>query len=229
MPVPYVGNPTSGDLIPLFTWAPITGAVSYDLQVNEPDGDSSVFEDAYSSAFAFVKMTGTGVWGWRVRANFPTTSSFSLTEGPWSGMRFFTRTIHEPQGAVTDRGTSRVLMSWQPVLGMKNYRLQISARADFGRLVENVTTDNTSYAPRLTTGQAYLNGGLFYWRVAAADEDNNVDVSSQAQTLSLPKAMRVTASGTPKATAPRRDHRQHPKRGQTAGGSSGGRVSSVLA
>ena len=196
-PVPAADNPTSGDLIPLFTWAPITGAVSYDFQINEPDGDSSVFEDAYSSAFAFVKMTGTGVWGWRVRANYPTTSSFSLTEGPWSGMRYFTRTIHEPQGAVTDRGPSRVLMSWQPVLGMKNYRLQISARADFGRLVENVITDNTSYAPRLTTGQAYLNGGLFYWRVAAADEDNNVGDFSQALTLSLPKAMRVSTSGSP--------------------------------
>jgi hypothetical protein len=196
-PVPDADNPTSGDLIPLFTWAPITGAVSYDFEINEPDGDSSVFEDAYSSAFAFVKMTGTGVWGWRVRANYPTTSSFSLTEGPWSGMRYFTRTIHEPQGATTDRGPSRVLMSWQPVLGMKNYRLQISARPDFARLVENVITDNTSYAPRLTTGQAYLNGGLFYWRVAAADEDNNVGDFSQALTLSLPKAMRVSTSGSP--------------------------------
>lgn len=196
-PVPDADNPTAGDLIPLFTWAPITGAVSYDFEINEPDGDSSVFEDAYSSAFAFVKMTGTGVWGWRVRANYPTTSSFSLTEGPWSPMRNFTRTIHEPQGATTDRGPHRVLLSWQPVLGMKNYRLQISARADFARLVENVITDNTSYAPRLTTGQAYLNGGLFYWRVAAADEDNNVGDFSQALTLALPKAMRVSTSGSP--------------------------------
>jgi hypothetical protein len=196
-PVPDADNPTSGDLIPLFTWAPITGAVSYDFEINEPDGDSSVFEDAYSSAFAFVKMTGTGVWGWRVRANYPTTSSFSLTEGPWSGMRYFTRTIHEPAGATTDRGVNRVLFSWQPVLGMKNYRLQVSSRPDFARLVENVITDNTVYAPRLTTGQEYLNGGLFYWRVAAADEDRNTGDFSPALTLALPKAMRVTTSGSP--------------------------------
>jgi hypothetical protein len=196
-PVPDADNPTAGDLIPLFTWAPITGAVSYDFEINEPDGDSSVFEDAYSSAFAFVKMTGTGVWGWRVRANYPTTSSFSLTEGPWSGMRYFTRTIHEPAGATTDRGVNRVLFSWQPVLGMKNYRLQVSSRPDFARLVENVITDNTVYAPRLTTGQEYLNGGLFYWRVAAADEDRNTGDFSPALTLALPKAMRVTTSGSP--------------------------------
>ncbi|HVD09195.1 MAG TPA: hypothetical protein VNB88_00975 [Gaiellaceae bacterium] len=196
-PVPDADNPTSGDLIPLFTWAPITGAVSYDFEINEPDGDSSVFEDAYSSAFAFVKMTGTGVWGWRVRANYPTTSTYSLTEGPWSVMRYFTRTIHEPAGATTDRGVSRVLFSWQPVLGMKNYRLQVSSRPDFARLVENVITDNTVYAPRLTTGQEYLNGGLFYWRVAAADEDRNTGDFSPALTLALPKAMRVTTSGSP--------------------------------
>jgi hypothetical protein len=196
-PVPDGDNPTSGDLIPLFTWAPITGAVSYDFEINEPDGDSSVFEDAYSSAFAFVKMTGTGVWGWRVRANYPTSSSFSMTEGPWSGMRYFTRTIHEPTGATTDRGVNRVLFSWQPVLGMKNYRLQVSSRPDFARLVENVITDNTVYAPRLSTGQEYLNGGLFYWRVAAADEDRNIGDFSPALTLSLPKVMRVTTSGSP--------------------------------
>lgn len=184
-------------MIPLLTWAPITGAVSYDFEIHEPDGDSTVFEDAYSSAFAFVKMTGTGVWGWRVRANYPTSSTFSLTEGPWSGMRYFTRTIHAPAGATTDRGASRVLFSWQPVLGMKNYRLQVSARPDFARLVENVITDNTSYAPRLATGQAYLNGGNFYWRVAAVDEDNNTGAFSPALTLALPKALRVSTSGSP--------------------------------
>jgi hypothetical protein len=112
-------------------------------------------------------------------------------------MRYFTRTIHEPAGATTDRGVNRILFSWQPELGMKNYRLQVSARPDFARLVENVITDNTVYAPRLSTAQAYLSGGLFYWRVAAGDEDRNTGDFSQALTLSLPKAMRVTTSGSP--------------------------------
>ncbi len=51
-----------------------------------------------------------------------------------------------------------VLLLWNWKLGAKNYRVQISSQPDFSTPVEDVTTDNTSYAPVLTH-PAYINGG----------------------------------------------------------------------
>ena len=66
-----------------------------------------------------------------------------------------------------------MLLSWNAKPAAKNYRVQISQRADFQRNVEQVDTDNTSYAPTLLSS-AYLAGGTFWWRVAAQDEDRNI-------------------------------------------------------
>ena len=61
-------------------------------------------------------------------------------------------------------------MLWEPKPGPKSYQGQISTRPDFARLLENVATDNTSYAP-LLKHPAYAAGEPIYWRVASvADE-----------------------------------------------------------
>ena len=186
-PVPSAANPALGESIPLWTWAPLTGAVSYDVAVDEPDGDHSEFTDFRSAAFTAVKMTGTGVWGWRVRAVFPKPLSAMTQPGGWSGTRPFTRTISEPGGATTERSGVSVLLSWNVKPGAKNYRVQISQRADFQLNVEQVDTDNTNYAPQLIL-PTYLAGGTFWWRVAAQDEDRNIGDFSPAQQFALPKA-----------------------------------------
>ena len=48
-------------------------------------------------------------------------------------------------------------------LGAKNFRVQISSRQDFNTLIEDVTTDNTSYAP-LLLHYNYVNGGTLLAR-----------------------------------------------------------------
>jgi hypothetical protein len=186
-PVPSAENPASGESIPLWTWAPLTGAVSYDVAVDEPDGDHSEFTDFRSAAFTATKMTGTGVWGWRVRAEFPKPLGTQVQPGAWSATRSFTRTISEPGGAKTERSGASVLLSWNAKPAAKNYRVQISQRADFQVNVEQVDTDNTSYAPLLISSP-YLTGGTFWWRVAAQDEDRNIGDFSQAQQFTLAKA-----------------------------------------
>jgi hypothetical protein len=185
-PVPDAGNPVQGEGIPLWTWAPIMGAASYDVAVDEPDGDHNEFGDFRSAAFTFAKMTGTGNWGWRVRAQFPKSTSTLKQPGAWSATKTFTRTIGEPGGASAGVSGTSVLLSWNVKPGAKNYRVQISQRPDFGTTVEQIETDHNVYAPLLTSS-TYMAGGTFWWRVAAQDEDRNVGDFSPAQRFDLPK------------------------------------------
>lgn len=187
LPVPSPRfDPPSGDMFPLMSWAPIQGAVSYRLAVDEPDGDHSEFDDFRSAAASFVKMTGTGVAGIRVRANFPTKTG-QTTPGPWSSTVQFTRTMSEPTGAATDASGDHLLFRWDPKPGAKQYRVLVSNREDFATSIEDVHTDNTSYAPALTA-PGYLQGGTFYWRVAAVDEDRNVGDFTRAHSFTLKKS-----------------------------------------
>jgi hypothetical protein len=184
-PAPKFDTP-AGDMFPLMSWAPIQGAVSYRLAVDEPDGDHSEFDDFRSAAATFTKMTGTGVAGIRLRANFPTKTG-QTTSGPWSPTVQFTRTMSEPTGASTDASGDHLLFSWDPKPGAKQYRLLVSNREDFATSVEDVSTDNTSFAPVLTN-PGYLQGGVFFWKVAAVDEDRNVGDFTRPHSFTLKKA-----------------------------------------
>jgi hypothetical protein len=170
-PAPHFDAP-AGEMFPVISWAPVPGAVSYKIAVDEPDGEHYEYDDFRSAAAAFVKMTGTGVTGMRVRANFPTGTA-TTTPGPWSGTIYHTRTVGEPTGARTEATDDHVLLSWDPKLGTKQYRVVVASREDFSVVVEDVKTDNPSYAPQFTSG-AYLQGGTFWWKVAAVDEDLNL-------------------------------------------------------
>src|SRR5204863_8141038 len=117
------------------------------------------------------------------------------TPGPGSVASPFTRTIAEPGGLKTDSAPDHVLLSWSPELGVKQYKLQVSGRPDFASTIENVTTDNAAYAPKLSD-VAYLSGNQLYWRVAGIDPDGNVGDFSPAQPLSLLPRMKLTAKGS---------------------------------
>jgi len=105
----------------------------------------------------------------------------------------FTRTLSEPSGAKTSFSGSHVLLSWNWKLGAKDFRVQIATTPDFSTNLEDVTTDNTSYAP-LMTHPFYANGGTFYWRVAARDKNFNVGDFSQAQRIDIAQRLRVAVN-----------------------------------
>ncbi|MDQ3890779.1 MAG: hypothetical protein M3312_09575 [Actinomycetota bacterium] len=170
-PVLAAGNPKQGTAVPTWEWAPVQGAVSYDVQVAVPNGTGTsattkTFPDWPTTAFTFATMKGTGIWYWKVRANFPTTSS-TVTHGPWTASQSFVRTIPEPRNPSESVAGRSVHFEWDPQPA-RLYRVQVSALPDFSRLVEQTATDNTSFAPTLTASP-YSAGGTFYWRVAAAD------------------------------------------------------------
>ncbi len=189
-PVPSPTNPTTGDQIPTWTWAPVTGAVSYDVSVDLPDGTHKDLSGIRMPALTATTMTGTGLFRWRVRANFPKGAVGSVVSGPFSGDVTFTRTIGEPAGAHSALAKDHVVLSWEPKVGAKEYRIQVSTTPDFGAVADDIRTDNTSYAPLLTT-PAYTNGGTLYWRVAAVDADRNQGDYSPAQKIGFAKKMRV--------------------------------------
>ena len=119
-----------------------------------------------------------------------------LRHGPWSSYVPFTRTLGEPSGATTSVSGNHVLLSWNWKLGAKDFDVQISQRPDFATTIEDVTTDNTSYAP-LLQHFFYVNGGSFYWRVAARDKNFNVGDWTQPQRIDIAQRLRVAVNRTP--------------------------------
>jgi hypothetical protein len=191
-PVPSSSNPTSGDMLPVWAWSPVQGAASYDVNIYQPNGQSHSY-NVRSPLVSFIKMTGTGVWHWEVRAEFPSSGSGS-TPGPYSPMQAFTRTISQPANPRTDANTDHVLLSWDPKIGIKQYKVQVSSSPDFSQIVESVTTDNTAWAPTMTqTG--YAAGGTLYWRVAGVDEDRNQGDWAPSQVIRLLPRLKLSVIG----------------------------------
>ncbi len=192
-PVPDAGNPTAGAAIPTLSWAPVPGAVSYDVHIEEPDGDQTDFGNIPSHAVTATKMTGTGIFTFSARANFP-TSTGAVVHGPYSPLMPYARTIPEPGGLASDASAKHLVFSWNPRTGAKKYRFQISTRPDFRDVVENITTEVPVYAPLLTQHD-YVDGGVLYWRVAAIDSDDNMGDYSPVKQVGLLQTMRVRAQG----------------------------------
>jgi hypothetical protein len=197
-PVGSPSNPTHGDFIPTWSWSVVPGAVSYDISADLPDGTHKDLIGFRSPSFTPVLMYGTGIFHWRVRAEFP-HAPYGLTPGPYSTTYSFTKTIGEPTGAHSDVNPDHILLGWNTKPGVKRYRVQISGTPDFGLLVENVLTDNTSYAPLLRyLGFRTLDTSHLYWRVAAVDEGDNTGDFTQAQLITRTSRMEITIRGTAK-------------------------------
>jgi hypothetical protein len=190
-PVPSPNNATIGDFTPVWTWSNVIGASGYTFEIDGPDGSHKEWTNLRQPATSWVYIYGPGIWRWRVRAEFPKTAGY--VTGPWSSYVPFTRTLSEPSGAATSSSGNHVLLSWNWKLGVKDFRVQISQRPDFATTIEDVTTDNTSYAP-LLTHPFYVMGGSFYWRVAGRDKAFNVGDWTQAQRIDISQRLRVAVN-----------------------------------
>jgi hypothetical protein len=194
-PVLDPSNPTSGALLPTIRWSTVPGAVSYDVHLVEPDGDTTTFTNIPAPAGTFTELTGVGVATWQVRANFPTDAT-PVVHGPYSLPGTFTHTIPEPANAGEETGNRRLLFSWDPRPRADHYRVQVSTRADFMTTVESLNTQTTSYASLLTSS-VYSAGGTFYWRVAVVDTDSNTGDFTAARSFTLPPITDPGGGGAP--------------------------------
>lgn len=174
LPAPVLSGdiPLRGELPPPLMWSAVPGAISYDFQLDEADGDSNVF-NVKSAAGTFSKLTGIGTFRFRVRANFASRSG--VVASAYSPARDFTRLISPPSAPrVTREGTSRLVFGWQPAAAAASYRVEVSSTESFSRLTDSTRTNNTSWAPTLDRPDFKKKGVTLYWRVASVDEGNNV-------------------------------------------------------
>jgi hypothetical protein len=192
VPTPAPGNPTAGSTIPELRWSPVQGAVSYDLHVDQPDGTRKDFT-LRSTSFTPIEHYGTGIWRWKVRANFPTTGTQTVSGGYFSPALEFLRRMGPPSGVKAVRTSSRVLVTWNPDAAAKQYRVEIADNDSFAKPIESVTIDNTAFAPDLTR-LGYRRGGRIYWRVAVVDAGRNVGAYATGS-FSLPRAPGITTAG----------------------------------
>jgi hypothetical protein len=189
VPVPAANNATGGEMIPIMGWNPVPGAMSYDMNVLQSDGTSLNFMNLRSTQFTPTLWWGTGVWTWRVRANFP--------GGARSGYftpQSFVRRINAPQQARVNVGRNRMLFTWQSDPAAHKYRIQLSTSDSFTRIADQAQTPLTSWAPRLDKAW-YKAGGPLWWRIAVVDGGNNVGAFTTGK-VTIPKQMSVSAKGS---------------------------------
>jgi hypothetical protein len=160
------------------------------MHVEQADGTKRDFQ-LRSTAFTPVIFYGTGVWRWQVRANF--MSGSRMVSGGYSDLFPFTRRIATPTGLRTTKSGRHALLSWAPALMAKQYKVQISTTDSFSTVIEQATTDHTSWAPKMTH-PAFRSGEPLYWRVAVVDEGNNVG-GFATTALRAPKPLHMKVRG----------------------------------
>jgi hypothetical protein len=170
-PVASRDNPTRSDVIPTWSWGFVQGAKSYEVHVELPDGSERDFGDLLPTAFTPTAMRGTGVFHWRVHAEFPEARGGKTAVGPYTPSMTLTRTIRPPASARAVVGSRSLFITWQPKLGADHYRVEIGTSPDFARTVEHEDTDGTAFAPTFRGG--WERATTFYWRVQAVDASGN--------------------------------------------------------
>ena len=194
VPAAAVGdiNPAKLDGVPNWSWSAVPGATAYDVHVDYPSGATKDANGIHGTTTSWTKLDGLGVWKWKVRAEFGSSS----TVGPWLASQTFTRTFGEPTGRRTVVTKSRLIVSWDPKQGAKTYHLQVSSDPDFSSTIDDVTQDAARFAPSLTS-QGYTDGGKLLWRVAGVDAEGNQGDWSPVAKIALAKALKVAGDTAP--------------------------------
>src|SRR4029453_18711550 len=88
-------TPALGDAsLPVLRWFPVPRAGYYSLQIHEPDGSPpSTYTGFPSTAASFEKITGTGLFTWEIRADFPKLTG-GTPPAPWRARRDSTHHIN---------------------------------------------------------------------------------------------------------------------------------------
>ncbi|MBI3980052.1 MAG: hypothetical protein HY331_17910 [Chloroflexi bacterium] len=163
---PAAGQTT--DAAPLFTWRPVTGAVSYDLEIASDSQFSSIAESQSGLGLpGYVpadRAYPPGQLYWRVRARDArgTTSAWSsgraLTIGPDAPA------LVAPAAAVEIKPLeAAAILTWTATAGAQQYRVEVASQNSAAAVFETHTTGATTLA--LSFLGSYQDGGTYYWRV----------------------------------------------------------------
>lgn len=152
---------------PLFTWSPVTGAVGYEIQVDNSGSWASPATATKGTSYFVNNPQAPGTWFWRVRAN----RGNGLFTGWSDGATYVVGPLADPQpgddmSSVTPM--QDVSLDWKPVAGATTYQLQIGHDPDFNNIVDDETVAGTRFQPDRT-----YDNDQYYWRVRAIDAGGN--------------------------------------------------------
>ena len=162
-------TPTVTDMVPgveifdpLFQWAPIPGAASYEMEINTTSGfatGSKLFSaKTGATSFAPTRTLPNNTYYWRVRGLDPQGQA-----GPWNNGPTFDKTYDQtavpgpPNLTVYDSTLQAIppggnvdepVVTWSTVPGARHYELQTAC--DSGTTIYN--TANTAWTPFGSTG-----------------------------------------------------------------------------
>ena len=196
LPLPGVfsGNLPGGVGVPVLRWNPVLGAISYDVHVDWANGKTSDLTVA-STAFTPTTFYGNGIWRWKVRANFPSGTTRSVSGGYLPAQEYVRRMDRTPSVRGTKSAT-RVVVSWDPDAAASQYRVEVSRSNGFNQVLDRADTKTTSFAPNLSR-PGYAAGGTFHWRVASLDDGDNQGGWTTG-VFTLPRALTAHVSGLPR-------------------------------
>ncbi|MBK7090630.1 MAG: hypothetical protein IPH59_02735 [bacterium] len=158
-------NGATGLSLPVsLDWADLSGAINYEVQVDNNADFSSPEVDQYSTSSGYSVLSLTGLaFNWRVRAQN------NCGWGPWTTGRTFsivcvtpgTPTLATPANGATNL-TQPITLDWDDVVTSTSYQIQIDNNSDFSSVTLDQSVAASAYA---VTGLA--DGATFYWRVRA--------------------------------------------------------------
>jgi hypothetical protein len=151
---------------PLFSWAPIPGAASYQLEINPTSGfatGSKVFSaNTSATSFAPTQTLPNNTYYWRVRGVDPQGQA-----GPWNNGPQFDKTYDQtavpgpPNLQVFDSQLNHIVagahvnepvVTWDTVPGARSY--EVVTVCGSGPTTTTYQTANTAWTPFDTTGNA---------------------------------------------------------------------------
>jgi hypothetical protein len=162
---PAVTDMVAGQEIfdPLFSWAPIPGAASYQVEVNIASGfapgSRMLLADTYATSFAPTRTMPNNTYYWRIRG-----VDAQGQAGPWNNGPIFDKTYDQtvPQGPqdlhVEDTTGLRIVPSaavnepvvrWNTVPGARHYEVDLSCSGSGSGHYETANTAWTPFAQLL--------------------------------------------------------------------------------
>lgn len=192
-PVPSPVSPSSGSALntdnPVFTWTAVADPsppVTYDFQMDNSSDFSSpevqkmrVATNSYT--LSAVEFLASGTYYWRVRArdNASPLNVSAWSSPPWNVVNLQSvQSFHPPldlhPGQDSIIPTATPVFSWSAVKGFGfsvTYDFQVSENSSFSSPIISKTGLATSYYA-LSQSEALRDGGYYYWRVRA--RDNNI-------------------------------------------------------
>lgn len=175
--------------VPEFKWAPVSGAISYRLQVSKDIAYTTKVVDivTYNTSYTPVTIGSTwtdGTYYWQVRVETPTpVSAYSDT---WTFTKEWATfdnlpTLTSPDDNATLDFYDSPIFSWTPVTGASKYILQVSTSPSSWTVLSfTETTIYTTHQP-----EARLNNGTYYWRVIPVDPGLHNGTPSEVRSFTI--------------------------------------------